>query len=532
MDKRVQSSNSPGAAEAPWRLSEGRYISVLFGPDGAGPVAQTPEPACFRDLNLDQIVNDATGAREEYDLADFFHHPLRDLDALHWRHEVFRDIERPELATALETFAGALREMRASLKRVKKFSYPRQKQAELVTAAELYCSAVTTLDAALRGVGPAARGLRELHGWLRAYTDGPTFRELAEDAAAVRAALGGVTYSLLINGGSVRVTRYVEQEDYSAIISETFARFAQVEGPAEGWKFPEFVEMNHIEAGILDRVALLFPEPFERLGRFAERWTAFADPVLLRFEREIQFYLAWRDYTAPLRETGLSLSLPDLSDTSKDEQAVDAYDIALARKLVAEGQPVVANDFRLSEAERIFVVTGPNQGGKTTFARMIGQMHWLAALGLPLPGGDVRLFLFDELFTHFERQETVATERGKLEDEVFRIHNILSEATPESLIVINEIFASTSLEDAVSLAMKVMQQIVELDCLAVCVTFLDEVSRMGPSVVSCMSTVIPDNPAERTFRIERREADGNAYAISLARRRGLTKPQVLERISS
>ena len=173
----------------------------------------------------------------------------------------------------------------------------------------------------------------------------------------MRASLGDTTYRLLINGGSVRVTRYAEQEDYCAIISDVFA---QLEGNTEAWKFPHYIEMNHGEAGILDRVALLFPEPFARLAGFAERWKDFADPVLLRFNRDIQFYVAWRDYIAPLRDAGLALSLPALSDTSNEEQAAAAFDIALGRKFVAEGQPVILNDFRLSGAERIFVVTGPN----------------------------------------------------------------------------------------------------------------------------------------------------------------------------
>ncbi len=530
----ASSASSDARTQAPAgigdRPSPVDFHSIL-SPVGA-PAAEHAVPGYFRDLHLDQIVAAVTVGREHYDLAPFFHAPLHDPATIRYRQDIFRDLEREPLFRCVRGFAEGMQTMRERLDSARTLHEHYQKQRLFLDAVATYCATLNAFQSALAAAELRAQGWLALRRFLAEYLASAAFIALQRETRECEQALDGIHYCLLIKGDRITVRRYNAEADYGADIERTFARFRHGAGKDHLVEFSDVLPMNHIEGAVLERVAKLFPDVFGALDAYCTRNAEFLEPTIAAFDREVQFYLGYLEYMRTFRRAGLAFCYPEIAASAKDVRSIRGYDLALAARLVAEKVEVVRNDFHLNGPERIFVVSGPNQGGKTTFARTFGQMHHLASLGCPVPGTEARLFLFDRLFTHFEREEDLATLRGKLEDELVRVRTILDQATPNSIIILNEMLTSTTLHDAILLGRRIMERIVALDLLCVCVTFLVELASLGPSTVSLVSTVDPDNPARRTFRIVRAPADGLSHAVAIARKHGLTQPEILERIPS
>jgi DNA mismatch repair protein MutS len=509
------------------------FNSILFDrPENASGAGGSEEPPFFADLNLDQVLAAMTAGRDEYDLKPLFYIPLHDAEAVSYRHEVMHDLEHGAALQTVRDFAQRMREMREHLAQARKLRYKYQRERWYLDAVDIYCQAVSSLTDDMARLDVSSRGLLAFREYLSSYTASADFPSLVSATRKVYDDLATVEYSVHIRGTRVRVSGYDGEPDYSAEVGKTFAKFK--EGAAKDYRvgFRDWPDMNHVDARILDLVARLYPGVFQALDDYCTRHQDYLDPAIAAFDREVQFYVAYLEFIERFKRAGLEFCYPVVSARSKEIHAEESFDLALASKLVPGNSAVVCNGFFLRDQDRVLVVSGPNQGGKTTFARMFGQLHYLASLGYPVPGKDARLFLPDRVFTHFEREEDIATLRGKLEDELTRIHEILQRATGDSILIMNESFTSTTLNDALFLGTEVMRRVIQLGLLGVYVTFVDELASLSEATVSMVAAIVPDNPAVRTYKVVRKPADGLAYAAALAEKYGLSYERAKERIPS
>lgn len=487
------------------------------------------DPEYFADIALARVV--AAVCDRDLAVAPYFRLPARSVATVRYRQDVCRDLRRDAaLSDRLRRFCETMAEVRAADARATRLRLPPERDAWALHGANLYLKGVAELGAALTDHSAASAGLRDLHGHLDELIGSRAFAALTHDAAEATALMERIEYTVWIKGPDVRIGGYNGEPDYGTEVAAVFDRF-RIDAPARRTEDPPTRPgLDGVEAAVLNRVTELFPDTFRTLARFRERHTGYHDPVVMQADNEIRWYLAYLDFVSRLEAAGLPFTMPTVTDRPV-LRAENTFDVAMAITLVQHGAAVVGNDLTLSEDERVLVVTGPNHGGKTSVARAFGQIHHLAALGLPVPGTSVEVGLFDALFTRFERPESVDDQLGRLEEDIVGMRAILSAATTMSVVVMNETFSSTSLEDEIRLGTTVVRRLLDVGARCVYVTFVDEIATCADGVVSMVADM-PDDPSERTFRVRRRQPRGLAHADTLARRHGLDYTTLRRRIAS
>ncbi|WP_019053155.1 DNA mismatch repair protein MutS [Sphingobium xenophagum] len=190
-----------------------------------------------------------------------------------------------------------------------------------------------------------------------------------------------------------------------------------------------------------------------------------------------------------------------------------------------EGQPFVANDCRLVQDDRLWLVTGPNMGGKSTFLRQNALIVILAQAGAYVPAQAATLSLVDRLFSRVGASDNLARGRSTFMVEMVETAAILAQATADSFVILDEVGRGTSTYDGLALAWAVVEAVHEVNrCRCLFATHYHELTRLAESLSSLSLHHVRAREWKGDLVLLHELADGPAdrsYGLAVARLAGL-----------
>jgi len=156
---------------------------------------------------------------------------------------------------------------------------------------------------------------------------------------------------------------------------------------------------------------------------------------------ELAFYICCINLHEHLSRLGEPICFPDfVASDQRYQQFTDLYDVCLALKL---GRKVVSNSIEIGDS-RLVIITGANQGGKSSFLRSLGVAQLMMQSGMFVCASAFCANLSEGIYTHYKREEDTTMESGKFDEELKRMSSIVDHISPNALILFNESFASTN----------------------------------------------------------------------------------------
>ena len=194
----------------------------------------------------------------------------------------------------------------------------------------------------------------------------------------------------------------------------------------------------------------------------------------------------------------------------------------------------VPNDVELSGEARVLVITGPNMAGKSTYIRQVALITLLAQMGSFVPAAEAHIGLVDRIFTRVGLQDDLATGQSTFMVEMVETAAILNQATPRSLVILDEIGRGTSTYDGLSIARSVIEHIhsdPRLGCKTLFATHYHELTQLASSLpgVRNLSVAVTEEGSDVVFlhQIVPGGAD-RSYGVHVARLAGMP-PGVVNR---
>ena len=261
---------------------------------------------------------------------------------------------------------------------------------------------------------------------------------------------------------------------------------------------------------------------------------------LLKLLPEIEFVSRAAELLGKLStHPGCSVCYPELAPMAdKRFESVGLYNPRVA---LAIDDEIVTNDLSFDDEARIYVLTGPNRGGKSVITVALGAAQAMCQLGLPVPAEKCVISPVSGIFTHFPEGADDTIDKGRLGEECARLKEIFDAADENTLILLDESLSSTGAYEASYIASEILSAFAVMKCRGIFSTHLHELAASVPEInersmrqggIRLDTLVAGIEEGQRSFKIYRAKPDGKSYARDIADKYGLSFENLMERMGA
>lgn len=466
--------------------------------------------ALFADFNLDVCISKINSFARGYDLYEYYHSIPDNIETVEYRRMITRDLQNPSVRSSFSSYASAIEQVKKQEKNSGYSHHTAEKMKWHADALYNYSIAVETLHSELSQHEELTAALQELLKYLSEYLGTAEYKEWKQKIGQVREELDGRPIYFTVQKNKVVAMEEQEKDPFDKRIQRAFRLTPSKEEARE-----EFRPLTVFEERMAERLI----RSMGQKQTLSALMKVHMDDSLLQLASDVQFFLAFFEFCRYMEEKGYYFTLPETGDRLLVESG---YDAAMA---VQSDRPVIANDFEIGEGERFFVITGANGGGKTTFARMIGQVLYFSQMGLMVPCKKAVIPHFTDLLSHFSDEESEKTGRGKLMEELTRLAPMMNDTQENMFVVLNELFTTAATYDAGVMGKRVLEHFVKKNCYGIYVTHIQALAEAGEGIVSMVAELQEDHHT-RSFRIQRKPASEGEYEDSIITKYNMTYEQM------
>lgn len=443
-----------------------------------------------------------------------------------------------------ENLSTSMSEILAQIKTLKLFSGVRKAANErdtslytlLQTLRELmvYVDVIENLYSELLNSKIDSEGLITLRDSLEAIIKDDKFAEaksdirlMHEDLSNVRAAVIGVNFTPDFDIERVSTIEFVPYGLRSKYTIMDVAVATKLSSPTHRVRYEDA-----LLSAIAPKMEKHLKTHFYEVKKTLTKYINYDSSFLVEMFEGLTFYLRSAKLAKRLKDKGYVITFPEIKpDTDSKLSVTGFYNIRLAFNSKEE---IVKNNFTFTPKERIFILTGPNRGGKTIVEQALGLISVMMSLGMFVTADTCTGLPFGNILTHFPIDENLTINYGRLGEEAVRIKEIVKASDDNTLIFFNETFSTTSASDGLYLSKDLIHILKENGAYVIFNTHIHDLAReihemnKWDGQGNITSLVMERKDEKNTFLLKRAEPDSSSYAMEIAEKYGITYEQMKE----